>query len=285
MRCSFPVKRVYRFILGLNGKLTQAGLAEKLDVKRQFINDMEIGKKQITEKAQMCVGYIVNYKLLDAKYYGIPQDRKRVFIVGYLNKMGKQFLFPDKTHSEKDKIQNTLYGGAEQRKVLVTLKEAIGDLPEPAPAKDKNKTNGDALEIPNHEYMIGGFSTIYMSRNRVRKWDEVSYTIQAGGRHAPCHPQANKMIFVEQDIRVFDSNSPKPYRRLSVRECARIQAFPDDFIFRYENLSDAYKMVGNAVPVKLANILAQQIMVDLREFEKSERLKKRQSEATGSQRS
>lgn len=76
------------------------------------------------------------------------------------------------------------------------------------------------------------------------------------------------MIFVEQDVRIFDPNSPKPYRRVSVRECARVQAFPDNFIFRHENLSDAYKMVGNAVPVKLARILAEKIMVDLRKVDK-----------------
>lgn len=73
----------------------------------------------------------------------------------------------------------------------------IYDLRLVVPAKDKNKTNGE-LKIPNHEYMNGGFSTIYMSRNRVRSWDEPSFTIQAGGRHAPIHPQAPKMLFIEQ---------------------------------------------------------------------------------------
>lgn len=49
--------------------------------------------------------------------------------------------------------------------------------------------------------MIGEFSTIYMSRNRVRGWDEQSFTIQADGRHAPIHPQAPKMAFVEKKIK------------------------------------------------------------------------------------
>ncbi len=64
--------------------------------------------------------------------------------------------------------------------------------------------------IPNHEYLDTGFSSIYMSRNRVRSWQEPSFTIQAGGRHAPIHPQANKMLFVEKDKRIFDPLSPKP---------------------------------------------------------------------------
>ncbi len=214
------------------------------------------------------IGYKVKYELLDTKHYGVPQERKRVIIVGYAKEIGKRFDFPGKTHVEKDKMQNHLFTERRQHEGLATLRDAIGDLPEPMPAKEFNKSNGNFLEIPNHEYMIGGFSTIYMSRNRVRGWDEQSFTIQAGGRHAPCHPHSNKMIFVEKDIRIFDPGSPKPYRRLSVRECARIQTFPDSFVFKYEGLSDAYKMVGNAVPVKLARILAEKIMVDLRKVGK-----------------
>lgn len=99
-----------------------------------------------------------------------------------------------------------------------------------------------------------------MSRNRVRSWDEQSFTIQAGGRHAPLHPQAPKMEFVEQNKRIFKKGSEDLYRRLSVRECARVQTFPDDFRFIYNNILDGYKMVGNAVPVNLAYEMAKQIL-------------------------
>lgn len=64
------------------------------------------------------------------------------------------------------------------------------------------------------------------------------------------------MIKVDKDKRIFDPETPKPYRRLSVRECARIQTFPDDFTFYYNNINDGYKMIGNAVPVKLAENIA-----------------------------
>ncbi len=111
--------------------------------------------------------------------------------------------------------------------------------------------------------MIGGFSTIYMSRNRVRSWDEPSFTIQAGGRHAPLHPQAPKMQFIHQNKRVFVEGKEKLYRRLSIRECARIQTFPDNYIFHYNNLADGYKMVGNAVPCNLAYYLAKTIKEQL----------------------
>ncbi len=187
-------------------------------------------------------GYYVDYKLLNAKDYGVPQDRKRVIIIGYHKSLGIRFNF------------------SIPKQRPVSLKDSIWDLRDNAlPAMKYNKSNYQSCILPNHEYMTGGFSTIYMSRNRVRSWNEPSYTIQAGGRHAPIHPQANKMIYVGTNKFKFDLNSEYPYRRLSVRECARIQTFPDSFIFNYDNLSDAYKMIGNAVPVNFAYALANEI--------------------------
>lgn len=157
-----------------------------------------------------------------------------------------QFVFPQ-PHKEK-----------------LSLKNAIWDLKDSSiPAKIGNKTNAQDCKILNHEYMTGTFSTIYMSRNRVRGWGEPSFTIQAGGRHAPIHPQAPKMLFVEQNKRKFVEGKERLYRRLSVRECARIQTFPDDFEFIYTNLSDGYKMIGNAVPVNLAYVVAKAIKEQL----------------------
>lgn len=191
-------------------------------------------------------GYVLSFNMLNASDFGIPQDRKRVFFVGYRKDLGLKFNFPTPTNEKR------------------VLKDAIGDLKNNVlPAKNNYYTNGDACKVPNHEYMLGGFSSMYMSRNRVRGWDEVSFTIQAGGRHAPIHPQAPKMRFVEENQREFVKGREKLYRRLSIRECARIQTFPDDFIFHYKNLTSAYKMIGNAVPVDLAEIMASAIYDDL----------------------
>ncbi len=190
-------------------------------------------------------GYEVSYKLLNTNNYDVPQDRLRLIIIGYHINLGKKFEFP------------------EPQEYKPVLKDIIYDLQEATPAKDGNKTNGDELNIANHEYMNGGFSTIYMSRNRVRAWNEPSFTIQAGGRHAPIHPQAPKMQFVEQNKRIFAPEKEHLYRRLSVRECARIQTFPDNFIFKYKNIADGYKMIGNAVPVNFAYHLAKKIFEDL----------------------
>ncbi len=195
------------------------------------------------------LNYNVTYALLNAHDYDVPQDRKRVIIVGYHKKTGKIFEFPPKSPKRP------------------VLKDAIWDLRRAKPARPYNKANDPKdLSAPNHEYMNGGFSTIYMSRNRVRSWDEPSFTIQAGGRHAPIHPQAPKMKFIEQNKRIFVPGKEHLYRRLSVRECARIQTFPDDFIFKYENVADGYKMIGNAVPVNFAYHLAKKIASDLKNF-------------------
>ncbi len=95
-----------------------------------------------------------------------------------------------------------------------------------------------------------------MSRNRVKSWDEPAFTVQASGRHCQLHPQAPKMEFISQNIRRFVPGKENLYRRMTVREIARIQGFPDNFKFIYENANDAYKMIGNAVPVPLAHEIA-----------------------------
>ena len=207
--------------------------------------------KNITDRFSD-VGYNVDYKLLDAVDYNVPQNRKRVFIIGIRNDIDKNYIFPSIGLFKPNK----------------TLKDALSDLPNPKPALEKNKSNfqnhiTDSNQVSNNEFMIGTFSTIFMSRNRVREWDEPSFTIQAGGRHAPIHPGAPKMKKVEKDLFQFCSKNLAKYRRLSVRECARIQTFPDEFVFFYEQVADAYKMIGNAVPVKLAEVIALQIKKQL----------------------
>lgn len=188
-------------------------------------------------------GYNMYIKLLNANDYDVPQDRLRVFYIGFRKDIKVNFSFPE-PHDYKP-----------------TLKDAIWDLKDNAlPALEKNKTNSTNCKFLNHEYLTGSYSTIFMSRNRVRSWNEPSFTIQAGGRHAPIHPQAPKMIEIEKNKRIFVPGKENLYRRLSVRECARIQTFPDDFEFIYTDLVSAYKMIGNAVPVNLAFNIANSIL-------------------------
>ena len=233
----------YEFIRVLRAKKPLFFLAENVEgmLAKRHEEALSNIKKMFKDS-----GYNLSFRLINANNYNVPQDRKRVFFVGYRSDLNITFEFP------------------EMEKYKPVLKDAIWDLKDSAlPAKEKNYTNGKNCIVPNHEYMIGGFSTIYMSRNRVRNGDEPSFTIQAGGRHAPIHPQAPKMTFIEQNKREFVKGKEHLYRRLSLRECARIQTFPDDFIFKYDNLTNGYKMVGNAVPVNLSYALANKIMEDL----------------------
>lgn len=231
----------YDFIRILEEKQPKFFLAE--NVSGMLIskhNQALEGIKELFRNAGL--GYELSFKMLNAADYNVPQDRKRVFFIGIRKDLNFKYEFPTEKFEK------------------ITLENAILDLqPTVLPALEFNNTNGHNCKIPNHEYMIGGFSTMFMSRNRVRNWDEQSFTIQAGGRHAPIHPQAPKMEFVEKDVRIFVPKYEHLYRRLSVRECARIQTFPDDFIFYYKKVAAGYKMIGNAVPVNLAYFLAKNI--------------------------
>jgi DNA (cytosine-5)-methyltransferase 1 len=188
-------------------------------------------------------GYDVQYKLLNSNDYHVPQVRERVFYVGFRKDLGiDDFTYPEPLNEKP-----------------LTLQNAIWDLKDSAlPALPKNKHRED-LKILNHEYFTGAFSTIFMSRNRVKAWDEPAFTVQASGRQCQLHPQAPKMVkFGPNDMR-FVEGQEHLYRRLSVRECARVQGFPDDFEFLYTDVDIGYKMIGNAVPVEFAYAIAKQI--------------------------
>lgn len=141
----------------------------------------------------------------------------------------------------------------------ITLKQAIGDIIEKPRFYYNETVDGDHPQRPNHDVYNGPYDAKYMARNRVRGWHETSFTMQAQARNAPQHPQAPKMSFISSTQRAFTKGSEHLYRRLSVRECARIQTFPDSFKFLYKDVRDGYKMVGNAVPPRLAWFLAIQI--------------------------
>ena len=177
-------------------------------------------------------GYNVSLTLVNAKDYGVAEERKRVFYIGFRDDLDVQFQFPQGSTAEDDK--------------KLTLRDIIWDLQDTAvPAGPKNHHNPAAVN--NNEYYTGDFSSIFMSRNRVKGWDEQAFTVQASGRQCQLHPQAPKMVKMDKDVCRFVKGQEHLYRRMTIREVARVQGFPDDFRFVYEETNNAYKMIGNEI--------------------------------------
>lgn len=202
-------------------------------------------------------GYWVKYSVVNTSHFGIPQERLRVIVVGIRNDLSCDFKFP---------IPN--------ERVKATIKDAIGDIGiQPRPY-----LKGDTVEIEleglsNNDFYAGPFDKYYFERNRRRDWNEVSYTIVASANVIPLHPNSPKMVRENIKGWHFIEGEENKYRRLSVRECARLQSFSDDFVFFYNDIREGYKMVGNAVPPKLAYLIADEIkkafMEDAACFEKA----------------
>ncbi|WLR60172.1 DNA cytosine methyltransferase [Guptibacillus hwajinpoensis] len=220
---------------------------------------MTLGKgevfKQIVEDFA-AAGYTLYVKLLNSRDYGVPQIRERVLIVGVRNDIDFNYEFPEATHGpEEDLIPYN------------TLRDAIGDL----------------IEDPG-PYFKGSYSTIFMSRNRKKNWEDQSFTIQASGRQAPIHPGGLPMEKVGKDKWIFPDGEEKN-RRLSIKEIKRIQTFPDWYDFSLGNsqrlkenskLDKAYKQIGNAVPVMLARAVAKPIAEWAIEYTKSDQYENNQ---------
>lgn len=192
------------------------------------------------------MGYTVVYKKMNAAEYGVPQRRKRVFIVGVRDDIDHSFEFPEPSEetTQLDSIR-----GWDIR---------LPDFPDPK-STEKKAHDSEELNLANHEYYVGGFSSRFMSRNRVRDWNEPAYTVMANARHQKLHPQAPRMVKIEKDNWKFNEQFKDMYRRYSVKEAAFLQTFPQDFKFVYDDINTGYKMIGNAVPVELARQVAEKL--------------------------
>ena len=227
-------KLFYEYIRILKNKQPKFFLAE--NVSGMLADRHSEAVNNILQMFKEC-GYNVSLTLVNAKNYGVAQERKRVFYIGFRSDLNIDFVFPK--------------GSTEDDNKKITLRDIIWDLKDSAvPALEKNQHNQDAIN--NNEYFTGSYSPIFMSRNRVKNWDEQAFTVQASGRQCQLHPQAPKMVKVDKNDCRFVKGKEHLYRRMTIREIARIQGFPDSFKFIYQNTNDAYKMIGNAVPVNLA---------------------------------
>lgn len=162
-------------------------------------------------------GYHVAWKLLNAADYGVPQNRERVIFVGLRTDISSKYEFPEPLVKR------------------VTMREILGDLSKPK----------------EEDICMAPYSSRFMSRNRRRDWDEISYTIPAMAKQVPLHPSSPMMTKLEQDLWVFGEGET---RRFSWQEAAMIQTFPKDMLFAGD-LTSKYKQIGNAVPVLLAKAI------------------------------
>ena len=257
------------------------------------------------------IGYKVDYRLLTASDYGVPQHRQRVFIIG--NRIGKQNPFPKITHGLKNDLFNP------KLEPYVSTKEAIGHL-----ARVRTRDNPfihKNVKIFNHVARMNISDKFWGRKHKVNQFDICDYLKKwregsgwstkkidehFGYAHTAGHwfrkdnnsgsiPNPDdwrelkkllkfddkydkqvteleeKTIVFEQSLRIsnWDEPSdtitatgpeihPNKKRRLSVRECAILQTFPDDFVF-HGAIGSMYKQIGNAVAVGLAYQIAKLI--------------------------
>ncbi len=197
------------------------------------------------------IGYRVNYRVINASDYGVPQNRERMILVAFRNDLNKTFEFPP----------------VQEDKSGLTLRHHILDIPADAPNQkyweyspqaqsmiEQIPEGGSWKSIP-YEKLSPRFQRIrddmkrYHAPNFYRRFslDEINGTITASAQPENCgitHPIEN--------------------RRYTIREIARIQTFPDDFVFIDDTQKDVvamYKVIGNAVPCKLAEVIGKAIMV------------------------
>ena len=164
-------------------------------------------------------GYAVDYEILDAAHYGVPQHRRRIFIVGVRTDLGTRFAFPSPTHT-----------GAKGAK-LKTVRDALKGMP----------------EWPTGKFLDHDFHWHYMSRNRRCDWHAPSKTILANARHMPLHPMSPPLVKVHTDKWKWSSDSRR--RRFSYPEAARLQGFDKGWVFPEQgSLMQNYRAIGNAVP-------------------------------------
>lgn len=219
-----------------------------------WLNGGSYLKNQLECFCEAGKGYNISLDLVNAKEFGAPQDRKRLFIVGVRKDLDLFYWFPRPTHGLPDSglLPYVSHG------------DAISMLPIDA-------------EGEYYDYPAEPFSWWYMSRNRKRRWEEPSYTIQANCRHVPLHPASPIMHMVESNLKDgfkqcwkfkdeydhLEGHPDRPKlekpRRLSWRECAAIQTFPPGFE-PVGSIASKYRQIGNATPPLLMEVIVRGIV-------------------------
>ena len=208
------------------------------------------------------LGYTVNYKVLTASDYGVPQERNRFILVG--NKDGVCFEFP-----EKDKLKVTVMDAISDLPILANgqMDESLpynNNSPSPYAKKMRNgsKNAKQNFVSKNNNLVLERYKHIKSGQN----WKAIPDCLMQNYKNKNnCHSGIYKRLNPEIPSVVISNYRknmlihPDQNRGLSVREAARIQSFPDNFIFE-GSLMHIQQQIGNAVPPLLAEVIFKKIM-------------------------
>lgn len=227
-----PINYLYQqFDRALRKVRPRAFIVENVDGMR-FSQNEHLLRAQLTRFR--LAGYFVAWQVLDAKDYGLAQDRKRLFIVGIRSSERKQYKFPLPTY------------GPNRKKPYVTIKDRIWHF--------RDAPIGSYNDEPFHWY--------YLSRNRRREWCQQSPCVVAHWRHVGLHPDSPPLKKLGTDRWVFAERGFA--RRYSYLECAALQGFPSPLEFSVRSVEERFRAIGNAVPPPLFGAVAQALVEQLR---------------------
>ena len=189
------------------------------------VNGMAYGENRTLLNNQLTryrsAGYRVGWQVLDARNYGVAQQRRRVFIVGVRSDIDFEYKFP---HAQT---------GADSGIPFVTQGDVLKGMP----------------EWPVGDFNEEAFHWYYLSRNRRHDWDEPSPCVVGHWRHVPLHPMSPPLRRIHTDKWVFAAAGKA--RRFAYKECAALQGFPRTFQWQRGSIRDRFQMIGNAVPPPL----------------------------------
>jgi len=218
-----------------------------LSIKNKTGNLLILDIISILNKLDNNLGYNAKFQLMLSSDFNVPQQRYRVFIVGIRNDIKKDFYFPQPTlfDSKENLCVNSIINNIENQKNLEywdlspQQRKMIEYIPEGGSWK-----NIPYDILPERFKKIRDNIKLYHSPNFYRRFSrkEINGTITASAQPENCgiiHPIEN--------------------RRYNVREIARIQSFPDTFVFPETTITNKYKVIGNAVPPLLANSIGDSI--------------------------